>query len=142
MSTSVETILLDTDVLTDLMRNPQGAAHASLHLRLQQVQDLRVLTSVVVDCAIRFGLLRKASVRMDKAYEDLLQVVEVAPLEPDAVAHYSALRLHLERMGQPIGPHGMLIAAHALALDATLVSADAGFGRVPGLRVENWLQAA
>ena len=40
-----------------------------------------------------------------------------------------------------VGPNEALIAAHALALDATLVSADAEFLRVPGLRVENWLDA-
>jgi tRNA(fMet)-specific endonuclease VapC len=42
--------------------------------------------------------------------------------------------------GTPLSPNDLLIAAHALALDATLVSADAAFTRVPGLRLENWLE--
>jgi tRNA(fMet)-specific endonuclease VapC len=45
----------------------------------------------------------------------------------------------LELAGTPIGPNDTYIAAHALTIDATLVSADAEFLRVPGLRVENWL---
>jgi tRNA(fMet)-specific endonuclease VapC len=89
---------------------------------------------------VRFGLQRKASTKLSKAYADLLQVVEILPLDLQITPHYAALRAHLERAGTPIGSNDTLIAAHALALDATLVSADAEFGRVPGLRVENWLE--
>ena len=63
----------------------------------------------------------------------------VLPLDDAVPAHYATIRAHLERQGTPIGPNDTLIAAHALALDATLVSANAEFARVPGLRVENWL---
>ena len=55
---------------------------------------------------------------------------------------YGQLRAALERQGQLIGPNDMLIAAHALALDCVMVTANqAEFARVPGLRVENWLVA-
>jgi tRNA(fMet)-specific endonuclease VapC len=59
---------------------------------------------------------------------------------PDTTEHYQRIRLHLEQLGTPIGPNDTLIAAHALALGATLVSADAEFTRVPGLAFENWLR--
>ena len=62
----------------------------------------------------------------------------VLPLDADVVPAYARLRSLLERAGTPIGPNDMLIAAHALALGCTLVTADAEFDRVPGLRVENW----
>lgn len=56
------------------------------------------------------------------------------------VQHYATIRTHLEKACTPIGPNDMLIAAHALALDCTLVTDnDTEFRRVPGLRVENWL---
>ena len=62
----------------------------------------------------------------------------------DAVApHYARVRHHLERLGTPIGPNDLLIAAHALALDAVLITDNENeFRRVPGLQVENWLRDA
>ena len=66
------------------------------------------------------------------------KVRKVLPLDADGVPAYARLRTLLERAGTPIGPNDMLIAAHALALGCTLVTANAEFDRVPGLRVENW----
>ena len=134
--------MLDTNILSDMMRNPRGAANLALQHRLAQQPDLQVAASVVVDCEMCFGLQRKASVKLDQAYADLLQVVEIVPLESSVTPHYTRIRIHLEQQGQPIGPNDTLIAAHALALDATLVSADSEFLRVPGLKVENWLDPA
>ena len=54
--------------------------------------------------------------------------------------HYAAIRTHLEQAGTPIGSNDLLIAAHALALDLTLVTANTReFKRVPTLRLDNWL---
>lgn len=54
--------------------------------------------------------------------------------------HYAEIRTQLEQAGTPIGPNDLLIAAHALALNLTLVTANIReFGRVPNLSVENWL---
>ena len=62
------------------------------------------------------------------------------PLTTPVDAHYAAIRTHLERAGTPIGPNDMLIAAHALALDLTLVTANTReFERVPALKIDNWL---
>jgi len=67
--------------------------------------------------------------------------LEVCPFEHDAASAYGAVRAHLERAGTPIGPLDTLIAAHALALDVTLVTNnEREFARVPGLSVENWLR--
>lgn len=134
--------MLDTNIVSDLMRHPQGLAQQALRQRLQGAPDLKVMASVVVDCEVVYGLRRKNSAKLDKAYQDLLQVVEIAPLEPQATEHYQRIRLHLEKLGTPIGPNDTLIAAHALALGATLVTADAEFTRVPGLVVDNWLLPA
>ena len=69
-----------------------------------------------------------------------LRLREAGPLPPEAAQPYATLRGHLESRGQPIGPNDALIAAHALALGATLVSGDDEFAHVPGLKVENWLK--
>jgi tRNA(fMet)-specific endonuclease VapC len=134
--------LLDTNIISDMMRNPRGNANLQLAARIaQSTTPLRVGTSIVVDCEVSIGLQRKASPKLDKAYSDLLQIVEVMSLDALVTPHYAKLRSQLEQAGTPIGPLDTLIAAHALALGATLVSGDSEFARVPGLTVENWLQA-
>ena len=71
-----------------------------------------------------------------------MQNLVVLPLDETVGPHYAKLRAQLEQAGTPIGANDTLIAAHALALGATLVTADIEFTRVPGLQVENWLQQA
>ncbi|ONZ89863.1 PIN domain-containing protein, partial [Burkholderia cenocepacia] len=75
--------------------------------------------------------------------EQLLASLTVLPLQPDADRCYGRLRAELEKQGQLIGANDMLIAAHALAVDAVLVTDNtAEFTRVAGLPVENWLRPA
>ena len=132
--------LLDTNIISDMMRNPQGRANLQLEVRIAQSKSpLRVCTSVVVDCEVRYGLRRKSSSKLDRAYTNLLQVVEVLPRDALVTPHYASLRARLEQAGKSIGANDSLIAAHALALGATLITADAEFSRVPDLALENWL---
>jgi tRNA(fMet)-specific endonuclease VapC len=71
----------------------------------------------------------------------LLSAIEILPLEPPADRRYAELRDQLTRQGLPIGPNDLLIAAHALAAELIIVTANvAEFSRVPGLAMENWLQ--
>jgi len=86
-----------------------------------------------------FGLRRCTNPRWATHYDKVLRSIEILSLDSSTVPSYAKLRAALESAGTPIGANDMLIAAHALALDATLVSADAEFLRVPGLQVENWL---
>ena len=132
--------LLDTNIISDMMRNPQGRANLQLEVRIAQSKSpLRVCTSVVVDCEVRYGLRRKSSSKLHQAYTNLLQIVEVLPLDALVTPHYASLRARLEQAGKSIGANDSLIAAHALALGATLITADAEFSRVPDLALENWL---
>jgi len=132
-------VMLDTNIISDLMRNPRGNSSHRMAQQMVETPDLKVCTSLVVDCEISFGLHRKPSKLLQQAYADLLQVIEIIPLDLSASSHYATIRTHLENAGTPIGPNDTLIAAHALALDCTLVTDnEAEFRRVPGLRVENW----
>ena len=133
-------LMLDINIISDLMRNPKGPSNLRLQHLMATLPDLKVCTSLVVDCEVSFGLLRKPSKLLAQAYADLLQVIEIMPLDLSVSSHYAHIRTHLERFGTPIGPNDTQIAAHALALDCTLVTGnEAEFRRVPGLRVENWL---
>lgn len=128
--------LLDTDCMSSLMQLRNGPVERKL---FEFGQDA-IATSVLVAAELRFGVAKKRSPRLEAAVTALLERMTVLPFEPPADARYAELRAGLERAGTPIGPNDMLIAAHALALDLTLVTGnEREFRRVPGLKVENWL---
>lgn len=131
--------LLDTNIVSDMMRNAQGpAARRVIAITASNPQALFRI-SVIVDCELRYGLARKPQARLLAAYERTMATLMVLPLEPDAAATYALLRQRLTASGIGLDANDTLIAAHALTINATLVSADAAFARVSGLHVENWL---
>lgn len=134
------TYLLDTNIIRHLMKDARSENLHRYRTRLQSEPDCTVVTSVVVQCELLFGLARHPSPRLQRAYALQMEHLPVMALDDSVSNHYANLRAHLEQAGTPIGANDTLIAAHALALDATLVSADAAFARVPGLRLENWLE--
>ncbi len=138
MTTGV-TFLLDTNIISALMKDRSGTETQRVRTWAQRVPDATLATSVVVQYELLFGLARHGSPRLQAAYEIEMQNLVVLPLDEAVGPHYAVLRTRLEQAGAPIGPNDTLIAAHALALDATLVTADEEFRRVPGLKVENWL---
>ena len=129
--------LLDTNILSDLVRYPQGRIAQCI----AQVGEKAICTSVVVASELRFGAARKNAEKLTAQVEIILAAMTVLPFEQPADREYAKLRHYLERVGTPIGPNDMLIAAHALATDTVLVTANKReFARVPGLTVENWLE--
>jgi tRNA(fMet)-specific endonuclease VapC len=129
--------LLDTNIVSDLLRHPQGAAAA----HIQRVGETQVCTSIIVASELRYGAAKKGSPRLTAQLEAILGALATLPFEAPADARYGELRARLESAGQPIGGNDLLIAAHALSLRYTLVTDnDREFGRVDGLRCENWLR--
>jgi tRNA(fMet)-specific endonuclease VapC len=129
--------LLDTNAVSDLVRNPDG----EVTKRIAGVGSERVCTSIVVAAELRFGAIKRGSQRLLRQLEVVLAPLDVLPLEAPADRLYGELRTELERTGRPIGSNDMLIAAHALAIGGTLVTAkEREFSRVPGLKIENWLR--
>ncbi len=133
--------LLDTNIVSHMMVNAEGKAALHAMKLIAQDPSVRMCTSVVVHGELAFGLAKRPSSRLQKALDFQLESLLVLPLDAQVVPHYARLRASLETNGTPIGPNDALIAAHALALGAILVSADIEFERVPGLKVENWLGA-
>jgi tRNA(fMet)-specific endonuclease VapC len=128
--------LLDTSIVSDFIRNPKGRVAN----RIRRVGRQAVFTSVIVAAELRFGVSKNASLRLERRVEEALQALEVAPFEAPADATYGVIRANLEKKGNPIGGNDLFIAAHALTLEATLVTAnESEFARVDGLRYENWL---
>ena len=129
--------LLDTNILSDLVRNPQGAVTD----HILKEGESSICTSIVVAAELRFGAEKRGSQRLTTQLETILSAIEILPMEEPTDRQYARLRYHLEKAGPPIGPNDMLIAAHALALGLALVTANQNeFRRVPGLALENWLE--
>jgi len=129
--------LLDTNILSDLVRNPQGVIAA----QITRAGEDTICTSVIVAAELRYGATKSNSAKLAERVDLILSALEILPLETPADHQYAALRHHLTRQGTLIGPNDLLIAAHALSGGLTVVTANVGeFSRVPGLKVENWLQ--
>jgi tRNA(fMet)-specific endonuclease VapC len=129
--------LLDTNIISDLIRNPQG----EVTQKIAAIGQTSVATSIVVAAELRFGAAKRGSPELSKRVEGILRFLAVLPLGDDADVRYGQLRASLEAKGEPIGANDMLIAAHALSRNAVLVTDNVGeFQRVDGLKVENWLR--
>lgn len=130
--------MLDTNVLSDMIRNPRG----ELLRRLRELEPDAVCTSNVVACELRFGAWRKGSDVLTQRVEQLLDALTVLPPDKLADRHYADIRSVLERVGTPIGSHDLFIAAHARACNLILVTRNAReFERVSILSVEDWSAA-
>ena len=128
--------LLDTNILSDLILDPRG----SVAERISLAGESTVCTSIVVAAKLRFGAEKSGSSKLADRIDLILSALEILPLEAPADRHYGEIRQQLASQGTPIGPNDLLIAAQALALDLTIVTANVReFSRVPGLGVENWL---
>ncbi len=129
--------LLDTNILSDLVRHPRGR----ISDRIKEVGEQNICTSIVVAAELRYGAAKKDASRLTMQLEAVLSVIDVLALEQPADAVYGELRTRLERSGQSIGANDLLIAAHALALGYTIVTDNAReFSRIDNLRIENWLR--
>ena len=127
--------LLDTNALSSLVHRSSGAVRQ----RILSLPEGTVVTSPIVLCEARFGLEKRNSAALNERVRKTLNAVEVLPLSPGFPDIYGKLRATLEAAGTPIGAMDLLIAAHALSEGVTLVTANVReFGRVPGLRIENW----
>jgi tRNA(fMet)-specific endonuclease VapC len=128
--------LLDTNIISNLIREPRGRAAR----RVERAGDENVCISIIVAAELRYGCAKSGSARLRKAVEDLLGELAVLPFEAPADARYGEIRAELEAAGKLIGSNDLLIAAHASAIDATVVTANVGeFKRVRDLKVENWI---
>ena len=95
--------------------------------------------STLTEGELLFGVaMRPDAKRLATAAHEFLRRIEVVPWGREAAEAYGSLRARLQRAGQGLAPLDMLIAAHAISLDATLVTADRAFLSVTDLAVQNW----
>jgi len=130
--------LLDTDICAYIIsgRREDTATHFA------RVRPGDIAISTVSLAELAFGAFKSGSARNQERLQVFISPLTVVSFDIDAAMVYGDLRNKLQRAGTPIEPMDMLIAAHALALDLTLVTNNVReFRRVPALRVENWAVA-
>lgn len=128
--------MLDTNIVSAIVRDPRG----KVLQRLLEVGEENVFISIITHGEIWYGVRKNWSEALAKKVSAVTRRLYVAPLSLPSDQRYAEVRLAL-RQGKNIGQNDLWIAAHALALDAILVTNnESEFSRVPGLKVENWLR--
>jgi tRNA(fMet)-specific endonuclease VapC len=130
--------MLDTDVASYIMGNKSSA----LLEKLQTVPTSAICISAITKSEIMYGVEISPRQQTNReAFEFLLRHVQVLDYPAEAAADYGRIRATLKARGALIGPNDTLIAAHARCLGLTLVTNNMReFGRVPGLKIENWTE--
>jgi len=125
--------LLDTNIVSFILKFPHGLAAE----RFRMTSADQIFVSSVVEAELRFGAQRMPSeAHVPQLIEDFLSETPVLAWDSQCARHHATLRNLLERT--PLSWPDSMIAAHALALDLTLVTNDGAFDRVPGLRLQDW----
>jgi tRNA(fMet)-specific endonuclease VapC len=107
--------------------------------RLSRLSMSEVGISAVTEAELRFGAERlPEATRLRVAIAEFLAPIQVLVWDSPAAERYAQARAALERSGTPMGNLDMMIAAHALAIEATLVTHDRVFRRLKGLKTEDW----
>lgn len=129
-------ILLDTNICIYIINVKPPEVLARFHqFRLGEIG-----LSSVVAAELAYGVAKSGSERNRKALEMFLAPLEIMPFDQVAIWVYGQLRADLERRGQSIGSLDTMIAAHALSVNAVLVTNNTReFSRVKDLQLENWV---
>jgi tRNA(fMet)-specific endonuclease VapC len=132
------TRLLDTSTLVDFLR---GDVNTVAAMRRADVSDLVTSTLVVEELFAGTALARDSHAELFRV-DSLLRPLRVLPFDQKSARAAGLLRVMLQKQGTPIGNSDRMIAATAIAHDASVVTSNVReFARVPGLIVEDWRAA-
>lgn len=129
--------MLDTDTCAFVLRK----SLPGLLIRIQAIPLRQQCMSVVTFAELLYGVQLSTKKKANReAVDDMARHLQVLQWTPDAAEHYADIRVDLRKKGQQLGANDLMIAAHARSLGAVIVTNNLkDFGRVKGLRVENWL---
>ena len=129
--------MLDTDICIFITRKSEP----SLLERIESVPLEQQCISVVTLAELLYGVQVSSKKKANQEVVDLFaQHIEVLEWTPDAAKHYAEIRAGLKKKGQQLGSNNLLIAAHARSIGAVIVTNNVkDFGRVKGLKLENWM---
>ena len=131
--------LLDTNIASCIIKGNSPAVDR----RLVKVAMAQLAISAVTEGELRFGAARLPhAAGLHSLIEEFLLRVAILPWDSDAARQYGQLRATLEREGQPMGNLDVMIAAHALAVNAVLITNDHAFVRIKKLKIEDWTKVS
>lgn len=129
--------MLDTNAASDIIKRPDGKVAS----KAIELGPDRIGLSAVVAAELLFGVEKRGSPRLALLIDGVVSRFPVVDFSLEASRTYGKVRDKLRRAGNPIGPLDTLIAAHAISLEATLLTNNtAEFRRVEGLKIEDWTQ--
>jgi tRNA(fMet)-specific endonuclease VapC len=127
--------LFDTNTVSYIIKGNRPRVRE----RLLRVPMAEVGISVITEAELLFGLARRPdATKLKTVVEEFLLRVQVLPWDSEAARQYARIRAALEGVGEPTGNLDLMIAAQALGSELVLVTSDAVFRRVKGLKIEDW----
>lgn len=129
-------VMLDTNICIYIIN------HKPLQVfeKFNQFDRGQVCISNISACELAFGVQKSQSERNKQALEKFLAPLQVLALDSDVIWHYARIRDNLQANGTPIGALDMLIAAHAMSINATLITNNIKeFQRITDLTLDNWV---
>lgn len=129
--------LLDTNTVADLVSGRSSAARRNMS---KQIGHSVIAISTISEAEMLYGLARKpAATRLRAGLEALFSTIKILPWDSDAARAYGTLRAKMAAAGKNLSNMDMLIAAHAVAANAILVTRDKAFSQIEALRPTlNW----
>ncbi len=129
--------MLDTNICSFIIREKPVFVKEKLKTISK---DNEVVLSSIVASELLYGAYKKGTQKLITTVKTFIDFFEVLPFDLRASEEYGKLRAYLEKKGKIIGAYDLQIAAHALSLNAVLVTNNTKeFSRIDALRVENWL---
>ena len=126
--------MLDTNTVSHLLRE-----HPAIARRLVALPMASLCISAITEGELLFGLAKRpAAKQLHVAVREFLRRVDVLPWDSTAAEHYGAVRADMARQGKVLAPLDLLIATHALSVDAVLVTNDRAISQMIHLHIEDW----
>ncbi len=126
--------MLDTNTLSHLLKE-----HPAVARRVVSVPMASLCMSAITEGELLFGLAKRpAAKKLHLAVRELLRRVECLPWDSSAAQHYGSVRADMTRQGRILAPLDLLIASHALSVDAVLVTNDQAISQMVDLSIEDW----
>jgi len=126
--------MLDTNTVSHLLKG-----HPAVARRLIAVPMISLCISAITEGELLFGLAKRpAAKQLHVAVREFLKRVDVLPWDSIAAEHYGTVRANMAAQGKVLSPLDLLIATHALSVDAVLVTNDQAISQMPNLHLEDW----
>ena len=126
--------MLDTNTVSHLIKQ-----HPVVVRRVVDTPMASLCISSITEGELLFGLAnRPEASRLHLAVREFLRRVDALPWNNEIAEQYGTARAEMVRQGKPLAPLDLLIATHALAIGAILVTNDGAFGQVANLHIEDW----